>query len=469
MNELINKLNATVLKAILELGPGKATGEYLALVCDTGVASVYRSLERLVAGDIVGKTGNTYSVNATNPFVQRFSELVDAESLINMDQRLYSEAVEVNQELGRRLKASGYALAIFGSSAAGTSSAESDVDMLLVVEKASSKTVPIETISQLSQITVMTKRDFAERWRRGNDVVRSAVSFGIILHDPWHMFYDYRASMPRPGITTSATIDARKDTSKMFDRFYESAGPEVANWTLAQSLGARLATQIGRLLLMEAGIAPRTRPEVAEQLRRVGFTKWKDVLRAKEQGAPGKSNIDKMTKSVSGLYDYYTKLTEDPDLWHGLYSLLWGRESEIADSLCHIFDSLGIATERKYGRGATKIDIVIRDEEDRPVGIEVKTSTRGIDARVGANMLDRMPEDSCVLIYNPYREYPPDVRSYDVNPRVRRRAENAGIMMVPSNTLFGALSDFISEGRPVTSGELLAAIRQAALNDSVVP
>jgi len=455
MSELINNQNTKVLKALLELGPGKATAEYLALVCVMGVASVYRSLEELIERNILHKTGTTYSLNSTNPFVQKFSELLDAEKMMNLDPRAYQEVVEVANEMRNHFRENDYSLAVFGSSTRGTATMDSDVDLLLVVERELGEAFPIESTHMLSQLTVMTRAQFADAWKKSNEVARSSVSWGILLHDPWRMFYDYRTTMPKTPVTTEALMSARKDIERMLERFRECR--ELKNWELGQSLGARTATAIGRALLMETSVTPRTGPEIPRQLQRTGYSIWQDVQRLASPRNAGKKAYDETSDSVERLYAYLWNLTSERTLFSDLLSIIWGQQNEAMNNLCAIFKELGAKCS-----GCQGADCRLVNKNGKEVTLEYKSTSKGIDGRVGNYLMKRLRQDAKILIYNPYREYPPDIRSYKIHPAVIEAAKSRGISLVPSRDLFGLIADWIAERKSGVELELVEKLEEIA-------
>ncbi|PKQ28325.1 MAG: hypothetical protein CVT63_03385 [Candidatus Anoxymicrobium japonicum] len=457
MSELINNQNTKVLKALLDLGPGKATAEYLALVCDMGVASVYRSIEKLRDRDILHKTGTTYSINSTNPFVQKFSELLDAEKMISLNPRAYQEVVEVANEIRNHFGESDYSLAAFGSYVRGTATTDSDVDILLVVAKEPGEAFPIESTHMLSQLTVMTREQFTSAWKKGNEVARSSVSWGVLLHDPWRMLYDYRTTMPRTPVTTEALMSARKDIEKMLERFRECR--ELKNWELGQSLGARTAIAIGRALLMETGVTPRTRPEIPRQLQKTGYSTWRDVGRLASGGTASKKAYDETSEGIERLYTYFWNLTAERTRFCDLLSIIWGQQNEAMNSLCAIFKEIG--AKCSGGQGA---DFRLVDKNGEEVALEYKSTTRGIDGRVGDYLMKRARQGARILIYNPYREYPPDIRSYKVHPASIEAAKRRGISLVPSRALFELVADWTVERKDRGSLELVEILETLAVD-----
>ena len=100
---------------------------------------------------------------------------------------------------------------------------------------------------------------------------------------------------------------------------------ESKNWELGQSLGARTATAIGRALLMETSVTPRTGPEIPRQLQRTGYSIWQDVQHLASPRNTGKKAYDETSDGVERLYAYLWNLTSETTLFSDLLvSSHWG-------------------------------------------------------------------------------------------------------------------------------------------------
>lgn len=429
----INTLNSDVLKAILAVGPGKATSEYISLISGRGVASVYRSLHVLTELGVVQKSGSTYSVSSTSPFVQAFVPLADSEKLIALDSEAYLEVMDANRALEEQLGEGGYSLVVFGSASRGMRTPLSDIDMLLVTHSALEEAVPIRSPYLTASLTTMTEADFDMAWTRGDDLVRSAVSLGIIISDPGGMLYRYRTAVSRVEVTEESLLAARRHISVLWEKFYQ-AGEDV-NWNDADDCRVRLATAIGRAFLLEAKVFPKTRPEIPDQVERVGYTFAKELesLQAPAR-ISSKSSYQASERELDTLSSYYNELVHDRSKLGQLLTLLWGGRNDIEKAFCALSSGLEAGPRCEY---RARHDLVLGNG----LRIEFRSTTKGIDR----SFISRVEGDNLLLVYLPYRRYPPDERSYHVRPEVQSEAAARNIRLLPASRLFGVLCDVIAK------------------------
>lgn len=427
--QAINTLNSDVLKAILAVGPGKATAEYISLISGKGVTSVYRSLELMAGLGAVQKSGSTYSVTPTNPFVKAFVPLADSEKLIAFDREAYLEVMDANQALKEHLGEGGYSLVVFGSASRGTRTALSDIDILLITPSALEEAVPIRSPYLTASMTTMTEADFEMAWTRGDDLVRSACSWGIIINDPKSMLYRYRTAVPRVEVTEESLLAARRQISVLWDKFYRAG--EAMNWNDADACRVKLATAIGRAFLLEAKVFPKTRPEIPDQVERVGFTFARELesLQAPVERS-SKSRYQASESELDTLGSYYNELVQDRSKLGQLLTLLWGSQKDIEKAFCAL--SVGLEARFRCEVSARR-DLVLGNG----LRVEFKSTTKGIDRA----FMNRVRGDNLLVVYLPYRRYPPDERSYHVRTESQREAAARNITLLPASRLFGVLCD----------------------------
>ncbi|MFH1151046.1 MAG: nucleotidyltransferase domain-containing protein [Actinomycetota bacterium] len=431
-----------MLKAILAVGPGKATAEYISLLSGKSLTSIYRSLEQLAGLGVVQKRGSTYAVAPTNPFVEAFAALADSEKIIYLDGEAYLEVMDANRALEEHLGEGGYSLVVFGSASRGTRTPLSDIDMLLVTPSVLEEAVPVSSPYLTASMTTMTETDFEAAWTRGDDLVRSAVSWGIIITDPRGMVYRYRSSVPRVEVTEESLLAARTQISALWEKYYRAG--EAGSWNAADICRVRLATAIGRAFLLEMKVFPKTRPEIPGQLERVGFTFAEELesLQAPEKES-SESIYRASERGLDALGSYYNELVQDRSKLGQLLTLLGGSRKEVERAFCALSAGLdaGLCCEAQ-------------DTDDLVLGnglrIEFRSTTKGIDNRT---FMNRVSGDDLLVVYLPYRRYPPDERSYVVRPEVRSEAARRKIRLLPASRLFGALSDVIARKKGA-EGEL---------------
>jgi hypothetical protein len=427
----INTLNSDVMKAILAVGPGKATAEYISLISGKGLTSVYRSLELLAGLGVVQKSGSTYSVTPTNPFVEAFVPLADSEKLIAFDREAYLEVMDANQALKEHLGEAGYSLVVFGSASMGTRTSVSDIDMLLITPSALEEAVPIRSPYLTASMTTMSKADFETAWTSGDDLVRSAVSWGIIINDPKGILYRYRTAVPRVGVTEESLLAARRHISVLWEKFYRAG--EAMSWNTADIYRVKLATAIGRAFLLESKVFPKTRPEIPGQVERMGFTFAKELesLQAPAERS-SKSKYQASERDLNTLNSYYNELVQDRSKLGRLLALLWGGQKDIEKAFCEL--SAGLEAGFRCEASA-RHDIVLGNG----LRIEFRSTTKGIDRA----FMNRVRGDNLLVVYLPHRRYPPDERSYRVRPEVLSEAAARNIRLLPASRLFGILCDVV--------------------------
>ena len=434
MDEILNSNNAKVMKALLVLGPG-SRADHISLVAKVSEPTAYRSLEHLIEGGVVGRTqGASYLLKEESDFVKSFSEAWDNERKALLSKETRREAIDITEQVRNKLRDRLVSVVLFGSSAAGLRGEKSDIDVLVVTSEKGRVGGLVE--SYLASVTVVTAEEFKAMWYEGSDLARSSASRGILLHDARGFMYRYRIS-PRVPITDAALVKAGKDLKERLGMFYEYV--VIKDWQMALAFKNMIGGLIGRIALMGLDVFPRSRPEIPGQLERTGFSRLGEMVEEIYRFQEGdiEEGIDELGSSLEKANEYLFMLERDYSLFNALKTILWGDVKKASSGLSLALEAAGLTVTRG-GRS----DLFI-EYEGNTAQVEVKTSKQ----RINKLFLKRVMQKGATVVYGPYREIPPDERSYKVPDEVARGARERGIKLVPSREVFSVLCDTAAKRR----------------------
>jgi len=444
MPEILTSRNIRTMKTMLELGAGSRV-DHIALRSGLSLQTVYRSLETLIGSGVASKRGTTYSLHGDENFVEEFAHLVDSEKILLLDKGVSREALRFRDRAIDTMGKSLTSLVLFGSMARGRAKPESDADIMLIHSGRSTRAYDIASPWEKASLTIISEEEFREKWFEGNDLVRSAASWGISLHDPRGFLYEYRVSTRVP-ITEKSIVMAGKSLENAWEQFLENA--RKGNWTAAAAYKNSVASITGRMILMELGVFPRTRWEVPEQLDRLNLSIGKEL-----RAIGGLSNEDiardfeRTTGHLEDIVGYHKALVSGGRTIASLRAIFWGTGVEAQRGVSASLRAAGFECEEEVAiDDGTHIDIVVAVEGER-IPLEVKTTTKPADEK----LLMRTTLENVTLVYNPYREIPPDDRSYEIKGKgVEEEAARRGLKLVPSVRLFGDICEVLTgrEGKP---------------------
>ena len=161
------------------------------------------------------------------------------------------------------------AVIVIGSAARGRDHAESDLDLLVVANGAPPR-APIGV-----QITRLTCNDVQARALRGDDFTQWALRFGRAVHgqERWGRLKDSlvsRVPWPDPDVNLARSRSRFDDACALLDLGDCDAANEELRYALSQ---------LARATLLSNQVYPLSRPELPDQLSKIGERALADALR----------------------------------------------------------------------------------------------------------------------------------------------------------------------------------------------
>jgi predicted nucleotidyltransferase len=184
------------------------------------------------------------------------------------------------------------AIVAIGSAARGRARSTSDVDLIVVCKGPRSKVgVPPEVDARW-----VNAADLRVLVGRGDDVIAWGVAFGTPLFDPeekWHrLVAEWRDHLPLPSPEICAH---RAERARRYAADLIASGDDEA----ASEQALTMLTHEARRMLCVRGVFPASRPELVEQLGRIGASELATLLaRALEGTLPPRDALDLTEKAV---------------------------------------------------------------------------------------------------------------------------------------------------------------------------
>jgi predicted nucleotidyltransferase len=158
----------------------------------------------------------------------------------------------------------GISVVLVGSVARGRSTEESDVDFLVVGERR------LETTSSLPRFHVQasSENDFVRNLALGEDFEAWSVRFGLPLYDsgPWARILRSAEASVWPKWQAKIPHAARR-------LFMANALLKMGDADAATEETVYALCHVARALLLRAGVFPLSRPELAEQVNALGYSR----------------------------------------------------------------------------------------------------------------------------------------------------------------------------------------------------
>jgi predicted nucleotidyltransferase len=170
------------------------------------------------------------------------------------------------------------ALVAIGSAARGLARSGSDIDLIVVSKNAGTKrSAPPEVDARWIEAN-----ELGSRIEMGDDVFAWGVAFGVPLFDPdeaWNrLATEWRDRLPLP--TRDVCLQRAKRARKYAMDLIEIGDDDAASEQVLTML-----THGARLVLSSRGVLPASRPELVDQLKRVGALELSIALARGIEGA----------------------------------------------------------------------------------------------------------------------------------------------------------------------------------------
>jgi len=217
---------------------------------------IYRITSKFEKNGILSISAKRFKLDFSNLFCKRLKLLFDAEYLNSLDkstkERVFSIANRIIFETAPK------SVVLVGSVAYNTQNKASDIDFLVIAEK---KEMPF---FENCNIVLLSEAEFKEKYLKGDDFIISALLFGKIIFDE-AIFIKYFEN-PLPIFSQELIQEKIKYCEKLEERIYILLKTDERK---AQEELLYLALQVARIILVKKGITPKTKHEIAEQVKQL--------------------------------------------------------------------------------------------------------------------------------------------------------------------------------------------------------
>ena len=203
----------------------------------------------------------------------------------------WEEAVaETKAELLRIDRLEQASIVLIGSMARETATEKSDIDILIVAPDA----LPRLKVSPRAQIMRITRADFVDRMKCGDDFPQWAVRYGKVVSDESHWWGEVKNN---PALQKWPDWRRKRDQVRERLRFAtplrESGDLEHAREELL--LAAR---HLARAILLKERVFPLSQPELPAQLREIGHSKIADLLDLLVDGDTREAALEEAERAI---------------------------------------------------------------------------------------------------------------------------------------------------------------------------
>jgi hypothetical protein len=431
--------NLKVLRELVMAGADGLSASHAAILSGLSLPSVFRALDELRESGIVENVGSIWRVVAGSLYAEQAVGLLDAERYMMLEGLVQQEISGVDRKATSFFGPDGFALVAFGSSIGEGPLNANDVDILLVADNPSG--FHVDTARMKASISFYAYNEIEDMWREGDQFVQNTVARGIIVRDPFDRLARLRIAAHRR-VDTEQTLDAYiksyKKELELYSRAYKSE-----NWEEAARHRAKLADNLTRQWLMRLRVQPKSRTELAGQLRILSASLFNAFNNLTKEIPSNRRQSERADKELWRYRSLTSQLSDETPEFLDLLDMLYGNRQEAENGVFTFLLSRGFEVTDSL---EAKTDMLVKDPgSGKSLTLEVKSLKPGLDKKnVGIYVLNRAGtvENLC-LVYNPYKDIPADERVFAVNPEVARMAEEKGIRLIPSNVFFSEACDLL--------------------------
>ena len=215
---------------------------------------IYKIIKKFEGFDILSKSGKKYKLDFSDTFCKRLKLLFDSEYLNSLPPKIRDNVLRMANKIIFELNPK--SIMLVGSVAFQKMRKESDIDFLVIGKR---KKVPhLENCNMI----VLDKKEFEEKYLKGDDFIISALSFGKVIYDN-NVFLRYFEN-PLPIFSQELIQEKIKYCEKLEERIYvllktdeKKAGEELLY----------LALQAARIILLRNKITPKTKCDIPKQVK----------------------------------------------------------------------------------------------------------------------------------------------------------------------------------------------------------
>lgn len=217
---------------------------------------VYKIIEKFEKFNILSKSGKKYKLDFSNLFCKRLKLLFNAEYLNSLNKEIKNRVFAIANKIIFEIKPE--SLVLVGSVALQRMRKESDIDFLVIGYMTKEKIPHFENCN----VILLSEKEFKEKYLKGDDFVISALLFGKIISDK--IFFTRFFENPLPIFSQEIIQEKIKYCEKLEERIYVLLKSDERK---AREELFYLALQVGRIILLRNKIIPRTKYDLAEQVK----------------------------------------------------------------------------------------------------------------------------------------------------------------------------------------------------------
>lgn len=217
---------------------------------------IYKIIGKFERFNILSKSGKKYKLDFSNLFCKRLKLLFNAEYLSSLNQEIKNKVFAIANKI--TFETDPKSLILVGSVALQKMRKESDIDFLVIGDVTKEKIPHFENCN----VVLLSEKEFKEKYLKGDDFVISALLFGKIISDK--NFFIRFFENPLPIFSQEIIQEKIKYCEKLEERIYVLLKSDEKK---AREELLYLALQVGRIILLRNKIIPKTKYDLAEQVK----------------------------------------------------------------------------------------------------------------------------------------------------------------------------------------------------------
>jgi len=215
---------------------------------------IYKIINKFEKNKILLKSGKKYKLDFANLFCKRLKLLFDSEYLICLNKKLSDDIFNIANKLIFELNPK--SIVLVGSIASGKQKKESDIDVLVI-----GRNKKIPSFNNCNLI-ILNENELKEKYLKGDDFVISALLFGKIVFDQDVFIKLFESNLPR--FSQEIIQEKIKYCEKLEERIYALLKTDEKK---AKEELLYLALQTARIILLKNKIYPKSKYDIAKQVR----------------------------------------------------------------------------------------------------------------------------------------------------------------------------------------------------------
>lgn len=223
----------------------------------TGISRnwVYKVMGKLGMSGILSESGKRYKLDFSNVFCKRLKLLFDADFLQSQEDGTAKRIFAIADKI--RFEAGPLSIVLVGSAAAQKMEKGSDLDFMVV--GGNKGNIPV---FENANVVAVSESELTGKYVKGDDFIISALVFGKIIYDREYAVKFLES--PLPIFSQELVQEKIKYCETLEERIYSLLKIDERE---AKKELLYLALQAGRIVLLRKGIVPKTKHDIAMQVK----------------------------------------------------------------------------------------------------------------------------------------------------------------------------------------------------------